>query len=53
MGTRQHTNETNGNVLVITKKLIGHVDNSADPAITVISSSNFQLPPTRKRLFPS
>jgi hypothetical protein len=29
------TNATNGDVAVITKKLIGHVDNSADPAITV------------------
>jgi hypothetical protein len=29
------TNETNGDVPVITKHLIGHVDNSADPAITV------------------
>ena len=29
------TNELNGDVPVITKKLIGHVDNSTDPAITV------------------
>jgi hypothetical protein len=29
------TSETNGDVPVTTKKLIGHVDNSADPAITV------------------
>jgi hypothetical protein len=29
------TNETNGDVPVVTKKLVGHVDNSAYPAITV------------------
>jgi hypothetical protein len=29
------TNETNGGVPVVTKKLVGHVDNSAYPAITV------------------
>jgi hypothetical protein len=29
------TNETNGNVPVITKRLIGHVDNSSYPLITV------------------
>jgi hypothetical protein len=29
------THEKNGDVPVITKKLIGHVDNSADPAISV------------------
>jgi hypothetical protein len=29
------TNEKNGDVSVITKKLVGHVDNSSDPAITV------------------
>lgn len=29
------TNETNGGVHVVTKHLVGHVDNSADPAITV------------------
>lgn len=29
------THEKNGDVPVITKKLVGHVDNSADPAITV------------------
>jgi hypothetical protein len=29
------TREKNGDVPVITKKLVGHVDNSADPAITV------------------
>ena len=29
------TSETNGDVPVITKQLVGHVDNSADPAITV------------------
>lgn len=29
------THEMNGDVPVITKKLIGHVDNSTDPAITV------------------
>ncbi len=33
------TPETNGDVPVITKQLVGHVDNSADPAITV----NIQL----------
>jgi len=29
------TNETQGGVAVVTKHLLGHVDNSADPAITV------------------
>jgi len=29
------TRETNGDVPVITKKLVGHVDNSSDPLITV------------------
>jgi hypothetical protein len=29
------TNERNGDFAVITKKLVGHVDNSADPAIAV------------------
>jgi hypothetical protein len=29
------TNEKNGDVAVITKKLVGHLDNSADPSITV------------------
>ena len=29
------TRETNGGIAVITKKLVGHVDNSADPAIKV------------------
>ena len=29
------TNETNGNVAVVTKQLVGHVDNSSYPAITV------------------
>ena len=29
------TNEKNGDFSVITKKLVGHVDNSSDPAITV------------------
>jgi hypothetical protein len=29
------TNEKNGDFAVITKKLVGHVDNSSDPAITV------------------
>jgi hypothetical protein len=29
------TNETNGDVPVITKHLVGHADNSADPGITV------------------
>src|ERR1700678_85248 len=29
------TNEKNGDFAVITKKLVGHVDNSADPAIKV------------------
>ena len=29
------THEKNGDVPVITKKLVGHVDNSGDPAITV------------------
>ena len=33
------TPETNGDVPVVTKQLVGHVDNSADPAITV----NIQL----------
>ncbi len=31
----QVTKETNGGVPVVTKKLIGHVDNSGDPAIAV------------------
>ncbi|MDQ2798365.1 MAG: acetylxylan esterase [Armatimonadota bacterium] len=33
------TQETNGDVPVVTKQLVGHVDNAADPAITV----NIQL----------
>ena len=33
------TPETNGGVPIVTKQLVGHVDNSADPAITV----NIQL----------
>ena len=34
-GLESTTSEKNGDVPVITKKLVGHVDNSLDPAITV------------------
>ncbi|MES1261054.1 MAG: acetylxylan esterase [Acidobacteriota bacterium] len=37
-------NETNGGVAVITKKLIGHVDNSAYPQVTVDIQLNLTTP---------
>ena len=41
------TNETNGDVPVVTKQLVGHVDNSAYPQITVTSSYPYRRRPTR------
>jgi hypothetical protein len=42
------THEKNGDVPVITKKLLGHVDNSADPAITVNIDLTLSTPANAK-----
>ena len=42
------TNEKNGDFAVITKKLVGHVDNSADPAIKVNIDLSFSTPADAK-----
>jgi len=44
--------ETNGTIPVITKKLIGHVDNSADTNIAVNIELNLARPPMPPRPFP-
>ena len=41
------TKENNGNFPVITKKLVGHVDNSAYPAVTVNIELTLRRPQTR------
>ena len=38
------THEKNGDVAVITRKLVGHVDNSGDPAITVNIDLTLSIP---------
>ena len=45
-------NETNGGVPVITKKLIGHVDNSAYPQISVDIQLNLSTPASATRPVP-
>ncbi len=42
------TNETNGDVPVVTKRLVGHVDNSSCPAITVDIQLTLSTPASAK-----
>jgi len=42
------TKETNGDVPIITKKLVGHVDNPSDPSITVDIQVNLSTPADAK-----
>jgi hypothetical protein len=46
------TNEKNGDVAIITKKLIGHVDNSADPDIKIDIELELSTPADAKGLVP-
>jgi hypothetical protein len=46
------TREKNGDVPVITKKLIGHVDNSGDPAVTVNIELTLSTPADAKGAVP-
>ena len=46
------TNETNGDVAVVTKQLVGHVDNSSYPAITVDIQLTLSTPANAKSPVP-